>query len=186
MGCCVSSSPDQPENPNTGNDDHHDAPGTNVNPTHNPPSQPPEGGTAPSQTPAGGTAPSQPTAGGTAPIPHYTLAELMEATDGFSFGNIISEGGSRRAPGAKVENFVYRGRLRGRQLIAVKRFSKVAWPDAEQFREEAIAVGRLRHRRLVNLIGYCCDGDERLLVAELMPNDTLGKHLCSLLFLDVI
>jgi hypothetical protein len=27
------------------------------------------------------------------------------------------------------------------------------------------------------LIGYCCDGDERLVVAEYMPNDTLAKHL---------
>jgi hypothetical protein len=43
--------------------------------------------------------------------------------------------------------------------------------------EEAKGVGELRHPRLANLIGYCCDGDERLLVAELMPNDTLAKHL---------
>lgn len=38
-------------------------------------------------------------------------------------------------------------------------------------------MGKLRHRRLANLIGYCCDGDERLLVAEYMPTDTLAKHL---------
>jgi BR-signaling kinase len=43
--------------------------------------------------------------------------------------------------------------------------------------EEAKGVGKLRHRRLANLIGYCCDGEERLLVAEFMPNDTLAKHL---------
>lgn len=38
-------------------------------------------------------------------------------------------------------------------------------------------MGKLRNRRLANLIGYCCDGDERLVVAEYMPNDTLAKHL---------
>lgn len=43
--------------------------------------------------------------------------------------------------------------------------------------EEAKEVGKLRHKRLANLIGYCCDGDERLLVAEFMPNETLAKHL---------
>ncbi|KAF8044935.1 hypothetical protein N665_5984s0001, partial [Sinapis alba] len=43
--------------------------------------------------------------------------------------------------------------------------------------EEAWGVGKFRHNRLANLIGYCCDGDERLLVAEFMPNDTLAKHL---------
>ena len=45
----------------------------------------------------------------------------------------------------------------------------------------------MRHQRLANLIGYCCDGDERLLVAEYMPNDTLAKHLfhcmCDFCFL---
>jgi hypothetical protein len=36
-------------------------------------------------------------------------------------------------------------------------------------------VGKLRHRRLANLIGYCCNGDERLLVAELMPDFLHGQ-----------
>jgi BR-signaling kinase len=43
--------------------------------------------------------------------------------------------------------------------------------------EEAAGVGKVRHKRLVNLIGCCAEGDERLLVAEYMPNDTLSKHL---------
>lgn len=44
-------------------------------------------------------------------------------------------------------------------------------------------MGNLRSERLANLIGYCCEGDERLLVAEYMPNGTLAKHLfhCELL-----
>lgn len=52
-----------------------------------------------------------------------------------------------------------------------------------QVQEEARAVGQLRHERLVNLIGCCCDGDERLLVAEYMPNDTLAKHLFHCMYL---
>lgn len=43
--------------------------------------------------------------------------------------------------------------------------------------EEARSVGQLRNQRLANLLGCCCEGDERLLVAEYMPNDTLAKHL---------
>lgn len=38
-------------------------------------------------------------------------------------------------------------------------------------------MGNLRSERLANLIGCCCEGDERLLVAEFMPNETLAKHL---------
>jgi len=51
------------------------------------------------------------------------------------------------------------------------------------FQEEAKSVGQLRNHRLANLLGCCCEGEERLLVAEYMPNDTLAKHLfhCKLL-----
>ncbi|KAK1285601.1 putative serine/threonine-protein kinase [Acorus calamus] len=103
----------------------------------------------------------------------YGLAELRAATNGFSSDLIVSESGE------KAPNVVYRGKLfsDGNRLVAVKRFSKQSWPDAQQFVAEAAGVGKVRHRRMVNLIGCCAEGDERLLVAEYMPNDTLSKHL---------
>ncbi|KAK3014187.1 hypothetical protein RJ639_008688 [Escallonia herrerae] len=101
----------------------------------------------------------------------YGLSELRRATDGFSGDCIVSESGER-AP-----NVVYQGKLDDNRLVAVKRFSKKSWPDAHQFQVEAAGVGKVRHKRLVNLIGCCAEGDERLLVAEYMPNDTLSKHL---------
>lgn len=45
------------------------------------------------------------------------------------------------------------------------------------FLEEARQVGSLRSERLANLVGYCYEGEERLLVAEFMPHETLAKHL---------
>lgn len=45
------------------------------------------------------------------------------------------------------------------------------------FYEAVQVVGKLRHKRLANLIGCFCEGDERLLVAENMPSDTLAKLL---------
>ncbi|XP_065036064.1 serine/threonine-protein kinase BSK1-like isoform X1 [Musa acuminata AAA Group] len=101
----------------------------------------------------------------------FSFAELKAATDGFSPQNIVSESGD------KAPNVVYKGRLQNRRRIVVKKFARTAWPDPKQFAEEAWGAGKLRHRRLANLIGYCCDGEERLLVAEYMPNDTLAKHL---------
>ncbi|AQL05490.1 BR-signaling kinase 2 [Zea mays] len=101
----------------------------------------------------------------------FALAELRAATKGFSADLIVSESGE------KAPNAVYRGRLDGGRLIAVKRFSRLSWPDPQQFLAEAAGVGKVRHKRLVNLIGCCAEGDERLLVAEYMPNDTLSKHL---------
>ncbi|KAM1387782.1 hypothetical protein ACFX2I_015985 [Malus domestica] len=104
----------------------------------------------------------------------FSLADLKSATNNFSSDFIVSESDE------KAPNVVYKGRLQNqdnRRWIAVKKFSKLAWSDPKQFADEAWGVGKLRHKRLANLIGYCCDGDERLLVAEYMPNDTLAKHL---------
>uniref|UniRef100_A0A6N2JXL1 non-specific serine/threonine protein kinase n=1 Tax=Salix viminalis TaxID=40686 RepID=A0A6N2JXL1_SALVM len=101
----------------------------------------------------------------------YNIETLRMATAGFSAENIVSEHGE------KALNVVYKGTLENQRRIAVKRFNKSAWPDARQFLEEARAVGQLRNHKLANLLGCCGEGDERLLVAEFMPNDTLAKHL---------
>ncbi|XP_074317801.1 serine/threonine-protein kinase BSK2 [Silene latifolia] len=107
----------------------------------------------------------------TAAFREYSLSELRKATNGFNPECIVSESGE------KAPNVVYRGRLDANHLIAVKRFSKQSWPDAQQFVAEAAGVGKVRHKRLANLIGCCAEGDERLLVAEFMHHDTLSKHL---------
>ncbi|KAK8560907.1 hypothetical protein V6N13_026342 [Hibiscus sabdariffa] len=101
----------------------------------------------------------------------YSTETLKMATSGFAVENIVSEHGE------KAPNVVYKGKLENQRLVAVKRFNSSAWPDAQQFLEEARAVGQLRNHRLANLLGCCCEGDERLLVAEFMTNDTLAKHL---------
>ncbi|XP_047335077.1 serine/threonine-protein kinase BSK5-like [Impatiens glandulifera] len=101
----------------------------------------------------------------------FSLDELKFATNGFSPENIVSEHGE------KAPNVVYKGKLENGRWIAVKRFHKSAWPDSRQFMEESKAVGNLRSERLANLIGCCYEADERLLIAEFMPNETLARHL---------
>ncbi|KAM0044884.1 putative transferase, protein kinase RLK-Pelle-RLCK-XII-1 family [Helianthus debilis subsp. tardiflorus] len=102
----------------------------------------------------------------------YKLDQLRAATGGFSVDNIVSKDGER-AP-----NVVYKGKLEDDGcLIAVKRFIGPAWPDTQQLMDEAKSVGQLRSQRLANLFGYCFEDDERLLVAEFMPHETLSKHL---------
>ncbi|KAH7666768.1 Non-specific serine/threonine protein kinase protein [Dioscorea alata] len=162
MGCCFTTA-HQPQNPDSDNDEHHhNAPDTNVNPAE-----------VMALSQDGWNNITEQHQEGTAPFRQYTLQELMAATDGFTFQNFLSKGGG------EITNNTYRGRLPGGQRIAVKRFTLLAWPDEAQFREMAIRGGRLRHRRLVNLIGYCCDADERLLVAEYMPNHSLATHLSN-------
>ncbi|KAG7600147.1 Protein kinase-like domain superfamily [Arabidopsis suecica] len=104
----------------------------------------------------------------------FSASVLRDATNNFNKNAVVSVCSDQEP------NVVYQGCIRSdkdKRLIAVKKFSKTTWPDPKQFAAEARAIGNLRHVRLVNLIGYCCDGDERLLVSEYMPNQSLTKHL---------
>ncbi|RWW06740.1 hypothetical protein GW17_00029910 [Ensete ventricosum] len=66
--------------------------------------------------------------GGEVPVfAEFSLAELQAATNGFSAENIVSESGD------KAPNLVYKGRLQNRRWIAVKKFTRTAWPDPKQF-----------------------------------------------------
>ncbi|XP_048137670.1 serine/threonine-protein kinase BSK6-like [Rhodamnia argentea] len=105
----------------------------------------------------------------------FRFEQLEAATCGFSRENILSD--PDRAGLGVPSDVVYRGELEDGRSIAVKRYERGAWPDPQYFLEEAKSVGSLRSERLANLIGCCCEGDERLLVADFMPNETLAKHL---------
>ncbi|KAK9677488.1 hypothetical protein RND81_11G146400 [Saponaria officinalis] len=151
MGCCHSSILPKKNHHHSTSPPHH---------LHQPPPPPPT-----TTTPTTTTTTTVPA------FAEFSFSDLKSATNNFSTEFIVSESGE------KAPNLVYKGKLKNQQWIAVKKFTKLAWPDPKQFAEEAWGVGKLRHQRLANLIGYCCDGDERLLVAEYMPNDTLAKHL---------
>lgn len=74
--------------------------------------------------PAGGPEPAQ---GRIPAFSGFSLSELRAATSNFSSESIVSESGE------KAPNLVYRGRLKNGSWIAVKKFSKTAWPDPKQF-----------------------------------------------------
>ena len=57
----------------------------------------------------------------------FTFEQLKNATSGFAVENIVSEHGE------KAPNVVYKGKLENQRRIAVKRFNRMAWPDARQF-----------------------------------------------------
>lgn len=68
--------------------------------------------------------------GGVPVFSEFSLADLKAATKNFSSEFIVSESGE------KAPNVVYKGRLHNqnnRRWIAVKKFTKLAWPDPKQF-----------------------------------------------------
>lgn len=68
-------------------------------------------------------------------------------------------------------------RLSFEQIVAVKQLNLEGLQGTQEFIVEVLMLSLLHHPNLVNLIGYCTDGDQRLLVYEFMPMGSLENHL---------
>ncbi|CAL5335846.1 unnamed protein product [Camellia sinensis] len=101
-------------------------------------------------------------------VPLFDLATIASATDNFAINNKLGEGGF--GP-------VYKGMLEGGQEIAVKLLSKYSKQGVDEFKNEVIFIAKLQHRNLVKLLGYCNQGEERMLIYEYMPNNTLDSFV---------
>ncbi|KAK4351831.1 hypothetical protein RND71_027349 [Anisodus tanguticus] len=108
----------------------------------------------------------------------FTFKELALATQNFREANLIGEGGF---------GSVYKGRLESAlasfllsQVVAIKQLNLDGLQGNQEFIVEVLMLSLLHHKNLVNLIGYCTDGDQRLLVYEFMPMGSLENHLFDL------
>ncbi|XP_010488452.1 PREDICTED: receptor-like kinase TMK4 [Camelina sativa] len=95
---------------------------------------------------------------------------LRQVTNNFSEDNILGRGGF---------GVVYAGELHDGTKTAVKRMecSAMGNKGMSEFQAEIAVLTKVRHRHLVALLGYCVNGNERLLVYEYMPQGNLGQHL---------
>ncbi|GMP75203.1 hypothetical protein CsSME_00032377 [Camellia sinensis var. sinensis] len=98
----------------------------------------------------------------------FDLATIQVATNNFSDHNKIGQGGF---------GSVYKGILTNGQEIAVKRLSRKSGQGAEEFKNEAVLVAKLQHRNLVRVLGFCLEGEEKILIYEFVPNKSLDYFL---------
>ncbi|CAH8261200.1 unnamed protein product [Arabidopsis lyrata] len=102
----------------------------------------------------------------------FTFRELCVATKNFNPDNQLGEGGFGR---------VYKGHIETpEQVVAVKQLDRNGYQGNREFLVEVMMLSLLHHQNLVNLVGYCADGDQRILVYEYMQNGSLEDHLLEL------
>ncbi|WZZ65080.1 hypothetical protein YC2023_076450 [Brassica napus] len=101
----------------------------------------------------------------------YDFKTIQAATNKFSSTNKLGEGGFGE---------VYKGKLPNGTEVAVKRLSKNSGQGTREFRNEAVLVSKLQHRNLVRLLGFCMEGEEKILIYEFVPNKSLDYFLFDL------
>ncbi|GFP87968.1 probable receptor-like protein kinase at5g18500 [Phtheirospermum japonicum] len=98
----------------------------------------------------------------------FTLRDLELATNRFSKEYVIGEGGY---------GVVYRGQLINGTPVAVKKLLNNLGQAEKEFRVEVEAIGHVRHKNLVRLLGYCIEGTHRMLVYEYVNNGNLEQYV---------
>ncbi|PWA43231.1 concanavalin A-like lectin/glucanase domain, Serine/threonine-protein kinase, SIK1/2 [Artemisia annua] len=109
-----------------------------------------------------------PSGDGRSPWRIFTFKELHSATNGFSEDNKLGEGGF---------GSVYWGKTSDGLQIAVKQLKSMNSKAEMEFAVEVEVLGRVRHKNLLGLRGYCASAEQRLIVYDYMPNLSLLSHL---------
>lgn len=102
------------------------------------------------------------------PLQNLTLADLVEATNGFHIACQIGSGGF---------GDVYKAQLKDGKVVAIKKLIHVSGQGDREFTAEMETIGKIKHRNLVPLLGYCKAGEERLLVYDYMKFGSLEDVL---------
>ncbi|KAF8377205.1 hypothetical protein HHK36_030578 [Tetracentron sinense] len=102
------------------------------------------------------------------PLRKLTFADLLGATNGFHNDSLIGSGGF---------GDVYKAQLKDGSVVAIKKLIHVSGQGDREFTAEMETIGKIKHRNLVPLLGYCKVGEERLLVYEYMRFGSLEDIL---------
>ncbi|XP_073264582.1 leucine-rich repeat receptor protein kinase HPCA1 isoform X3 [Populus alba] len=98
----------------------------------------------------------------------FSFDEITKSTNNFSEANHIGSGGY---------GMVYRGMLPTGQLIAIKRCRQGSVQGGHEFNAEIEVLSRVHHKNVVNLLGFCFERGEQMLIYEFVRNGSLRDSL---------
>ena len=99
----------------------------------------------------------------------FSYNELVSATNNSAEEKKLGEGGF---------GGVYQGFLRDlNSYVAIKRVSRGSKQGIKEYASEVKSISRLRHRNLAQLLGWCHEKKDLLLIYEFMSNGSLDSHL---------
>ncbi|XP_024455809.2 leucine-rich repeat receptor protein kinase HPCA1 [Populus trichocarpa] len=101
----------------------------------------------------------------------FSFDEITKSTNNFSEANHIGSGGY---------GMVYRGMLPTGQLIAIKRCRQGSVQGGLEFNSEIEVLTRVHHKNVVNLVGFCFERGEQMLIYEFVRNGSLRDSLSGL------
>ncbi|XP_072968698.1 calcium/calmodulin-regulated receptor-like kinase 1 [Typha angustifolia] len=99
-------------------------------------------------------------------IPKYSYKDLQKATGNFT--TLIGQG---------AFGTVYKAQMSTGETVAVKVLDTSSKQGEKEFQTEVLLLGRLHHRNLVNLVGYCAEKGKHMLIYVYMTNGSLASHL---------
>ncbi|KAD3642227.1 hypothetical protein E3N88_31451 [Mikania micrantha] len=108
----------------------------------------------------------------------FSFMELKNATRNFRPDSLLGEGGFGYVFKGWIDESTHLASKPGSgTVIAVKKLKTEGFQGHKEWLTEVTYLGQLHHPNLVKLIGYCSEGDNRLLVYEYMPKGSLENHL---------
>ncbi|KAG5229415.1 leucine-rich repeat receptor protein [Salix suchowensis] len=112
----------------------------------------------------------------------FSFDEITKCTNNFSEANHIGTGGYGMASLSPFScpALVYRGMLLTGQLIAIKRCRQGSVQGGPEFNAEIEVLSRVHHKNVVNLVGFCFEGGEQILIYEFARNGNLRDSLSGL------
>ncbi|CAA0813917.1 Protein kinase superfamily protein [Striga hermonthica] len=99
-------------------------------------------------------------------IVEYSYKDLQKAT--YNFTTLIGQG---------AFGPVYKAQMMSGETVAVKVLATDSKQGEREFQTEVMLLARLHHRNLVNLVGYCAEKNQHMLIYVYMKRGSLASHL---------